>query len=71
VGRVPCGVCGEPVEVAYAVARKVRASTTPSPMCRGCRWPTVERRAEEEAVEWVELLGDSAEELAAAVAALR
>jgi hypothetical protein len=63
--------CGEPVEVSREHAYKVSGGSMPAPTCRGCRWPGVERRAEEEAVAWVELLGDSAEELAAALAALR
>ena len=38
--------------------------------CADCKWPERAAREDAEAVEFVELLGDSAEELAAAVAAL-
>ena len=42
-----------------------------NPQCADCKWPERAARQEAEAVEFVVLLGDTAEELAAAVAALR
>ena len=63
----PCRACGAPVEVSPSTAAKYGLN----PLCADCKWPERAAREDAEAVEFVVLLGDSAEELAAAVAALR
>ena len=50
--------------------RKVSAGLVPAPRCFECARPAQAADAQAEAVRFVELIGDSAEELAAAVAAL-
>ena len=62
----PCRTCGAPVEMSPSTAAKSRLN----PLCADCKWPERAAREEAEAVRFVELLGDTAEELAAAVAAL-
>ena len=68
--EVECPCCGEPVEVSASYYEKVRAQRVPAPPCYGCKRPARAAETDAEAVLFVELLGDSAEELAAAVAAL-
>ena len=51
-------------------ARSARSRRDARLLCADCTWPERAAREEAEAVRFVELLGDSAEELAAAVAAL-
>ena len=46
------------------------AGLVPAPRCFACKSPARAAEAEVEAAQFVELLGDSAEELARAVAAL-
>ena len=55
-----------PVEIPPSTAAKSRLN----PLCPDCKWPERAARQEAEAAQFVVLLGDSAEELAAAVAAL-
>ena len=62
----PCRTCGAPVEVSPSTAAK----TGLNPQCADCKWPERAARQDAEAAQFVVLLGDSAEELAAAVAAL-
>ena len=62
----PCRTCGAPVEISPSTAAKGGLN----PQCADCKWPERAAHQEAEAVRFVELLGDSAEELAAAVAAL-
>ena len=62
----PCRTCGAPVEMSPSTAAKSRLN----PLCADCEWPERAAREDAEAVEFVVLLGDTAEELAAAVAAL-
>jgi hypothetical protein len=62
----PCRTCRAPVEVSPSTAAKSRLN----PLCPDCKWPERAARQEAEAAQFVVLLGDSAEELAAAVAAL-
>jgi hypothetical protein len=54
------------VEIPPSTAAKSRLN----PLCPDCKWPERAARQEAEAAQFVVLLGDSAEELAAAVAAL-
>ena len=68
--EVPCRDCGEPTEVSPSHLEKTQTGGRAAPVCSSCRWPTRAAKTEAEAVRFLELLGDSAEELAAAVAAL-
>ena len=62
----PCRTCGAPVEISPSTAARSRLG----PLCADCRWPERAAREDAEAVRFVELLTDSPEELAAAIAAL-
>ena len=55
------------MEISPSTAAKSRLS----PLCADCKWPERAAREDAEAVQFVVLLGDSTEEIAAAVAALR
>ena len=68
--ELPCSNCGELVERSESYAEKALAGRAAVPLCLDCKWPERAAREDAEAVKFVELLGDSAEELAEAVAAL-
>jgi hypothetical protein len=60
---VACGSCGEVIDVSPSHFQKVRTGRMPAPLCFDRRRPTRAAEAEAEAVAWVELLGELAEEL--------
>jgi hypothetical protein len=59
------------IERSQAHAERALAGRAPLPLCESCRWPARAAREDAEARRFVEDLGDSARELAGAVAALR
>jgi hypothetical protein len=63
----PCRTCGAPVEIPPSTAAKSGLN----PQCPDCKWPERAARQEAEAAKFVVLLGDTPEELARAIAALR
>ena len=64
-----CGICREPTHTSPSNAEK-RLNGSPAPLCLDCKSPARAAEMEAEAVRFVELLGDSAEDLARAVAAM-
>ena len=68
--ELACPDCGEVVDVSASSAEKVSSGHARPPRCFECARPARAAEAQAEAIQFVELLGDSAEELARAVAAL-
>ena len=62
----PCRACGVAVEVPPSTAAKNGLN----PLCPDCKWPERAARQDAEAIQFVELLDDTPEALAAAVEAL-
>ena len=65
-----CGICREPTHTSPSNAEKRLNGSRPAPLCLDCKSPARAAEMEAEAVRFVELLGDSAEDLARAVAAM-
>ena len=63
--ETPSSARAEHAACPWRSARRPRRRARLNPQCADCKWPERAAREEAEAVEFVVLLGDSAEELAA------